>query len=60
MKEPYIAVIEMMKYACATLERFNEKHRDLNVDEETERELEKWSDNLRTHATRLNSRIIYK
>ena len=56
MKEPYIAVIEMMKYACATLERFNEKH----VDEETERELEKWSDNLRTHATRLNSRIIYK
>ncbi|WP_304953059.1 hypothetical protein [uncultured Alistipes sp.] len=60
MKEPYINIIEMMKYACETLERFNKKHRKLNVDEETERELEKWSGNLRCHATTLNSRIIYQ
>ncbi len=23
MKEPYVEIIEMMKYACATLDRFN-------------------------------------
>lgn len=61
MKEPYVEIIEMMKYACATLDRFNKKHRKLNpLDAETERQLELWSDNLRSHATTLHSRIIYE
>lgn len=61
MKEPYVEIIEMMKYACAALDRFDKKHRKLNLpDAETERELELWSNNLRTLATRLNSRIIYE
>lgn len=49
-----------MKNACQALEQFNKKHRTPNFCDATMYDLELWSNNLRSHATTLNSRIIYK
>ena len=49
-----------MKTACETLGQFNEKYRTIDFSDETERELELWSSNLRFHASSLNNRIINK
>lgn len=48
-----------MKTTCAALEQFSKKRRT-NYNEETERELELWSNNLRCIAATLNNRIINK
>lgn len=49
-----------MKNACQALEQFNKKHHTPNFCDATMYDLELWSSNLRSHATTLNSRIIYK
>lgn len=52
-------IIQIMKTTCAALEQFSKKRRT-NYNEETERELELWSNNLRCIAATLNNRIINK
>lgn len=53
-------IIHIMKTACEALGQFNEKYRTIDFSDETERELELWSSNLRCHASTLNNKIINK